>query len=116
MNNQKKREELSNEFKWDLTKIYETDELWQKDYLLAKEEIKKVSNFKTDLLSNSKRLLEFLEYEVKTDRLLLKLYYFANLSHDSDTTNVNYQKIYKLITDLYNCEGPRCLLLCNNQG
>ena len=32
MEKQKLRDEVSNDYKWDLTKIYKTDEEWNKDY------------------------------------------------------------------------------------
>ena len=98
---QKTRDEISCEYKWDLTKIYETNEHWYKDLEIAKEEIKKINDFK-DFLSSSKRLLEYIEYDIKTTRLLYKLYYYAHLNHDADTLNTDYQKMITLISDLMN--------------
>ena len=99
MEKQKTRNEVEEKYKWDLTKIYKTNDDWNNDLEKAKKEIKKISNFK-DLLDNSKRLLEYLNYENETSRLLYKLYYYAHLNYDSDTTDVKYQKMQKEIDDL----------------
>ena len=99
MEKQLTRSEISNEYKWDLTPIYKSDKEWEKDLEKAKKEIKKISKF-TDLLSSSKRLLEYIKYDTNTERLLYKLYYYAHLNHDSDTTDTKYQKMVKNISDI----------------
>lgn len=99
MKEQKTRSEVNNEYKWDLTPIYKTDKDWYKDLELAKKEIKKISDF-TNLLDSATNLLDYLTYDEKTERLLYKLYYYAHLNSDSDTTDTEYQKMVKLITDV----------------
>ena len=102
--NQQTRNEINNNDKWDLTLIYKNIEDFNKDLELAKTEIKKVSDFK-DLLSSSKRLLEYIEYDEKIERLLYKLYYYAHLNFDSETTNTKYQEMVRKISDLLNEYG-----------
>ena len=99
MNKQQTRSSIDDNYKWDLTSIYESTKAWNEDYKKAKEEIKKVSDFK-DLLSSSKRLLEYIEYDEKIERLLYRLYYYAHLNFDSETINPEYQKLQKQIDDL----------------
>ena len=60
MKEQQTRSKISNEFKWDLTPIYKNDKEWENDLEKAKKEIKKISKF-TDLLSSSRRLLEYIK-------------------------------------------------------
>ena len=67
----------------------------------TREEIKKVVNYH-NLLDSASNLLNYIEYSEKTERLLYKLYFYAHLNSDSDTTNTNYQKMQKLISDLMN--------------
>ena len=55
-----------------------------------------------NLLDSASNLLNYIEYSEKTERLLYKLYFYAHLNSDSDTTNTNYQKMQKLISDLMN--------------
>ena len=59
MKEQKNRSEIDNSFKWDLTLIYNSDDSFYKDLEQAKEEVKKISDFK-DLTSSSNRLLEYI--------------------------------------------------------
>ena len=99
MKKQLNRNEIDNKDKWDLTLIYKSDEDFYKDLEIAKKEIKKVDSFK-DFLSSSSRLLEYLKYDEKTERLLYKLYYYANLNHDSDTTDTKYQGMLKSVMDV----------------
>ena len=99
MEKQVLRSNIDDKYKWDLTLIYKSDNDFFKDLEIAKTEIEKVSEFK-DLLTSSKRLLEYLKYDEKIERLLYKLYYYAHLNHDSDTTNTTYQSMVKNITDI----------------
>lgn len=101
MKEQITRAEVNEKDKWDLTPIYENDELWYKDLELAKEEIKKVSNY-TSLLDSASNLLDYITYDEKVERLLYRLYYYAHLNSDADTTDTGYQKMVKLITDTMN--------------
>lgn len=99
MKEQIERVAVKDEYKWDLTPIYKNDDLWYKDLEIAKEEIKKISNY-TNLLNSASNLLEYIIYDEKTERLLYKLYYYAHLNSDADTTDTNYQKMVKIISDL----------------
>lgn len=99
MKEQIERSAVNDEFKWDLTPIYPDDETWYKDLEVAKEAIKNVSNY-TNLLDSASNLLEYITYDQKTERLLYKLYYYAHLNSDADTTDTKYQKMVKMITDI----------------
>ena len=99
MKEQIERIAVSDECKWDLTPIYPNDEAWYQDLEIAREEIKKVSNY-TSLLNSASNLLDYIMYDEKVERLLYKLYYYAHLNSDADTTDTEYQKMVKLITDV----------------
>jgi len=100
MKEQLTRSAVNDEYKWDLTLIYSNDEVWYQDLEIAKEEIKKVANY-TNLLDSAANLLNYIEYDEKTSRLLEKLYFYAHLNSDADTTDTKYQKMVSLISDLY---------------
>ena len=100
MKKQLTRNEVDGNYKWDLTKIYENDELWEKDYNKIKEEIKKITSFQGIFTKSAKNLYEFLVFENEIDRKMSKLYYYAHLKHDEDTTNPIYQTLYGKIDDL----------------
>lgn len=99
MKEQMERVAVKDEYKWDLTPIYSSDEDWYKDLEIAKEEIKKISNYK-NLLDSASNLLDYITYDEKTERLLYRLYYYAHLNSDADTTDTNYQKMVKMLSDV----------------
>ena len=100
---QKLRDEINIEDTWDLTYIFKSEEEFNKAYEEAKEEINKVSSFKGKLLNSSNDLLEYLEYSDNMERKLYKLYYYAHLNLDTDTSNTNSQakegKVAKLLQE-----------------
>lgn len=99
MKEQMERSKVLDEYKWDLTPIYPTDEDWYTDLEVAKEEIRKISNY-TNLLDSASNLLDYIIYDEKIERLVSKLYYYAHLNNDADTTDTKYQKMVKMITDV----------------
>ena len=99
---QRKREEIEEKYTWDLSYIYKKDSDWQNDFNKVSKEIKQISNFKGILVSNAKNLLDYLNLSCLLERKLYKLYYYANLKHDQDTTNSKYQEMLGKIKNLIN--------------
>ena len=99
MEKQKLRDEVSNDYKWDLTKIYKTDEEWNKDYQKLESEITKIKDY-TNFIESSENLYKFLTFNEKIERLLNKLYYYAHLNFDVDTLNDKYQEMNQKMIDM----------------
>lgn len=99
MEKQKLRDEVSNDYKWDLTKIYKTDEEWNKDYQKLESEIIKIKDY-TNFIESSENLYNFLTFNEKLERLLNKLYYYAHLNFDVDTLNDKYQEMNQKMIDM----------------
>lgn len=97
---QKKREEISDEYKWDLTLIYQSDECWNNEFEDVKNKIDDITKFKGIITKCAENLLEYLQCSLNMERKLYKLYYYAHLKHDSDTTNTYYQSMKGKIDDL----------------
>ena len=97
---QKTRSEIEEKYKWDLTPIYKDVDSWYEDYNLVSKEIKKVLEFKGNIVNSAKNLLDYIEFSMNLERKLYKLYYYAHLNFDSDTTNDEYQKINGKIENL----------------
>ena len=97
---QKTRSEIEEKYKWDLTPIYNDIDLWYEDYNLVSKEIKKVLDFKGNIVKNAKNLFDYIEFSMNLERKLYKLYYYAHLNFDSDTTNDEYQKMNGKIENL----------------
>ena len=89
---QKQRSEINEKDTWDLTYIFKDEDEFNNIYKEAKSEIKKVTEYKGKLLENSDGLLSFLEYSDNIERKLYRLYYYAHLNLDTDTTNTVSQE------------------------
>ena len=100
MEKQRKREEIEEKYTWDLTTIYKSDEEWYKELDSVSKEIEKIPSFKDKIVSSSKDLLNYLKFDEKLTRRVYKLYYYAHLKHDQDTTNTTYQTMEGKISDL----------------
>ena len=98
--NQKLRSEIEEKYKWDLSPIYKCDEDWYDDFSLVSKEIKKILDFKGNIVSTANYLLEYLEFSIQLERKLYKLYYYAHLNFDADTTNNDYQQMNGKIQNL----------------
>ncbi|WP_138207420.1 oligoendopeptidase F [Haloimpatiens lingqiaonensis] len=86
----KSRDEVSDKYKWDIKKVYETLEEWEKDFNILKEKAPKLSSY-SGKLSDGHNLLEFLKLQEEVSRLLEKLYVYAHLRSDEDTGNNTFQ-------------------------
>ena len=101
----KKRKEILEQDKWDLSKIFESEQ----DFLVAKEDVKnlldKVVSFKGKILESSDTLYEFYKADEALSRLSEKVYMYAKLLSDSDTKNNDNKslsmQVEKMFEDIY---------------
>ena len=101
MEQEKFRKEISDDYKWDLTLIYKNEEDWQKDLDDLKKQLPEYLKFKGNLTTSSNSLLNYLDFDGKFSRKLYKVYYYANLHHDEDTTNTKYQEMLGKVENLF---------------
>src|SRR5699024_11091645 len=85
------RSEVSVEDTWDLTTIFATDEQWEEEYNLLNEEIPKISSFQGTLEQSAEQLYDLFQFQDKISERLGKLYTYAHMRADQDTTNSAYQ-------------------------
>jgi oligoendopeptidase F len=85
------RSKIPNEYKWDLTAIYPTDQAWRaaKEKLAA--ELPKLRAFQGALSSSASRLADALEMQSNFDKEVTRLYVYASMSSDQDTRVSTYQ-------------------------
>ena len=100
MEKQKLRSEIDSNYMWDLTTIYKTDDDWNNDFELVSTRINDIKKYEGILLKNAKTLLEYCKTSDSIDRAIYKLYYYAHLKHDQDTTVTYYQELVQKITNL----------------
>ena len=97
---QKKRSEIDVLDTWDLTLIFKDNNEFEHTLAKVKKEMYKLGDFKGKILESSDTLLSFLELSDEIERMLYKLYYYAHLNLDVDTTNTFYQDMEGKITNL----------------
>lgn len=97
---QKKRSEINIQDTWDLTPIFKTKEEFLSSYKKFEEDYLTILKYKNHILDSSKTLLEFLELSDELERKLYKLYYYAHLNFDVDTTNNEAQKMLGMIDNI----------------
>jgi len=94
------RSEIKDEYKWDLSTIYKDIDEFNKDLDLAKELVKEYSKYANIMMTSAKNLLNSISDDIKISRLINKLYMYAHLNSDSDTSNTYYQELKGKISNL----------------
>ncbi|MGG2016196.1 oligoendopeptidase F [Bacillus sp. S10(2024)] len=95
------RNEIEVENTWRLEDIFQTDAEWEAEFQAVKELLPKLTEFKGKLGESAKGLLEALQYEDEISMRLGKLYTYAHMRYDQDTTNSSYQALNDRATSLY---------------
>lgn len=84
------RDEVDQNLKWDLTRVFENDEAWEKEYQTVSIEIPKLNQLKENLVQSGKNLYEGITKILDIERKLEKVYVYATMSSDVDTSNSHY--------------------------
>ncbi|RLL45067.1 oligoendopeptidase F [Oceanobacillus piezotolerans] len=86
-----KRSEIPVEKTWRLEDIFTSDEDWQEEYTKLQKDIPEISKYQGKLSSSADTLYELLSLQDKLSERLGKLYTYAHMRNDQDTTNSFYQ-------------------------
>ena len=98
----KTREEIKEEYKWKLNKIFSSTEAWEEAFKKLKIEALKLKEFEGKL-SNKEEILRYLKLNEEVCRLAEQLYVYAHMKSDEDTTNQKNQGVMNKI-DAYMAE------------
>ena len=82
-----KREEIPVELTWDLSKMYKNDADFEADFIKLAPMCAELENLKGHLLDSPENLLKGIELSDNVSRLGEKLYVYAHLKSDEDTSN-----------------------------
>jgi oligoendopeptidase F len=84
------RGEVPDKYKWNVAKMYSSDELWEEDFEKLQGIVPMLDQYKGQLnISNS--LLEYLNKFIEASNLFEDLAVYAHLRSDEDTANSKYQ-------------------------
>lgn len=102
------RDEISEQYRWDLTSIFETDEAFLAALEKAKKYPEKYLAFKGRISQAPETLLEYLQFDDEVSIELSKLINYANRKADEDTRTSLYQDYSSQVMSLYVSISSAC--------
>ncbi|WP_156854558.1 oligoendopeptidase F [Oceanobacillus sp. AG] len=87
----KSRSEVPVERTWRLEDIFASDEDWKKEHAQLTEDLPEIETYQGKLASSADTLYELLKLQDDLSSRLGKLYTYAHMRYDQDTTNSFYQ-------------------------
>ena len=97
----KKREEIEEKDKWDLTKIFSSQKEYDDLYKETKELIDKITKYQNHVMDDAKTLYEVILKEIEINRNIEKLYVYASMKSDEDVSNNKNQELVGKALNLY---------------
>ena len=99
------RSEITEEYKWNLTDIFENDDEWESTFESVSENISGYKKFEGTLSTIPERMLECFKFDEEINVKLDHLHLYAMLSKDSDLRVGKYQSMDDRIQSLYSQVG-----------
>lgn len=111
-----KRSDVPNEYKWDLSKMYNNPDEIEKDIDEVNRLTNEILEYKSHILDSSDTLYKFLKITEKQDRVLTKLYVYSKMNLDVDTKNntnkalkMKIEKLNEQISEQYSFIEPEMM-------
>lgn len=95
------RSEIKVEDTWKLEDIFASDDAWEKEFEEVKALIPQMEKFKGKLGESAQTLYDALQDQDELTMRVSKLYTYAHMRYDQDTTNSFYQGLNDRIKTLY---------------
>lgn len=95
------RSEIKVEDTWKLEDIFASDDAWEKEFEEVKALISQMEKFKGKLGESAQTLYDALQEQDELTMRVSKLYTYAHMRYDQDTTNSFYQGLNDRIKTLY---------------
>ena len=86
-----KREEINEQYLWDLSDLFATDDAWEQEFAAVKAMSEKFRAFKGTLTESSEQLLKAIQFQEDLSRRLTNVVTFARLKMDENTKLSTYQ-------------------------
>lgn len=95
------REKIEQQYKWDLTQIFKTNEDFEQAIKEVKEEIKEFSKYETTMNTNATNFYNTIKNYFDITRKLEKIYVYTSLNFDTDTSNNKNQALKQTASNLF---------------
>lgn len=97
----KTREDIPDEFTWNLESIFARDDAWERDFQALQSRIPELEALKGTLAQSGQALLNVLQKRDEVFEVLERLYVYSSMRKDEDTTNGKYQGMADRAMQLY---------------
>lgn len=104
---QKKRSEIADKYKWDLTGIFKSDTEWRAAKDAVSLKINEVEKFKGTLTKSAANLLSYLEYNSALNKEATRLFLYAGMNSDLDTRDMNYTGMKQELQQMFSDFGAK---------
>jgi oligoendopeptidase F len=95
------RDKIPAQYKWDLTPLYPNDAAWRTDLAAVKTEITQLAQFKGKLGSSAASLVQALDRIFATTRRLSRLSTYAGLLADQDTRDAAHHAMEQEMSQVW---------------
>jgi oligoendopeptidase F len=96
-----KRSDIPQEYTWNLESIFPSDENWERDYQTLQSRLPELEALKGTLAQSGQTLFTVLQKRDDIFKELERLYVYASMRKDEDTTNSTYQAMSDRAMQLY---------------
>ncbi|GAC1391640.1 MAG: oligoendopeptidase F [Ktedonobacteraceae bacterium] len=86
-----KRQDISQEYTWNLESIFASDEEWEREFQTLQRSLPELETLQGTLSQSGQALLTVLQKRDDMSLALEKLYVYTSMRRDEDTTNGKYQ-------------------------
>lgn len=95
------RSHIDEKYQWDLSTVFATDNAWEAELASLDSDLENAKAYKGRLTASSNDLLAITESYLALSRRLEKLYVYASMKNDQDTTVAKYQEYQAKATAIY---------------
>lgn len=96
----KERSEIQQQYKWDLTSLFESDEKWEEKLSSLKGQQQVALSYQGKL-DNAQTIYQYLKWDYSITSDLSDLFCYASLRHSEDTRDSSATSMYSRIYSLY---------------
>ena len=96
------RKSISDDHKWDLTSLFNSDRDWEKWFAQVESQIKSYASFKGRLTESVDVLKEAIDFHLSLTRKIERIYTYAQLKSDEDKSNQFYLRLHQRAVGLNN--------------
>lgn len=108
------RSSIEKKYLWDLDVIYSNNDSFMEDFDCVKDMINDISKYELVMLNSASCFYDTISYYYDIVRKLEKLYSYANLLFDSDTSNNDNQALKGKVSNLYSLLSKKSYFITPN--